>query len=382
MPEIARADVVGSLLRPAELQAARRALNEGKITPHEMRAVEDRVVREHIALQEAVGLDVISDGEARRTNWIASISILDSSYKAPMGGFHMCGDVRPPAWFDYWRTNAGAASRIPLGGWIALDGPLTHERDLTGDEFGFLKQNTGLRAKYTFPAPSYHRVFWDPIISREIYPTVDDFLVAVRDFIREHVVERAIQLGCDYIQMDAPNYGQSYTDPEVMEAMEKDGHDLAAELIGDAEIDNSVFEGISGVTRAIHICRGNGPGGTWSAAGGYDRFAAEAFPRLRNYDTLLLEYDTPRSGDFSPLAHVLPSQTVVLGLLTTKEGELEDAAQIQQRIQEASRYVPLERLALSTQCGFASAGAGNPVTPQQQEAKLRRVVEVARKVWG
>ena len=109
--------------------------------------------------------------------------------------------------------------------------------------------------------------------------------------------------------MDAPNYGQSYTDPEVMAAMEKDGADLAAELIGDAEIDNSVFEGISGVTRAIHICRGNGPGGSWSATGGYDRFAPQAFPRLSNYDALLLEYDTPRSGDFSPLQHVLPSAT-------------------------------------------------------------------------
>jgi 5-methyltetrahydropteroyltriglutamate--homocysteine methyltransferase len=164
--------------------------------------------------------------------------------------------------------------------------------------------------------------------------------------------------------------------------MEKDGHDLAAELIGDAEIDNSVFEGVTGVTRAIHICRGNGPGGSWSATGGYDRFAAECFSRLGNYDALLLEYDTPRAGDFSPLQHVLPTSDVVLGLLTTKEGELEDAALIEQRIREASQYVPLERLALSTQCGFASAGAGNPLSTEQQSAKLRRVVEVARKVWG
>jgi len=383
MPATARADVVGSLLRPPELQEARRALGEGRISPEEMRAVEDRIVRAHVALQEETGLDVVSDGEARRTNWIASISLLDRSYKAPMGGFHLRPEVRPPAWFDYWRTVQGEkASRMPLGGWIALDGPLTFERDLVGDEFGFLKQHTRFRAKYTFPAPSYHRVFWHPEVSKPFYPTADDFLAAVRDFIREHVIERAIALGCDYIQMDAPNYGQSYTDPEVMEAMAKDGHDLAAELIGDAEIDNSVFEGVTGVTRAIHICRGNGPGGTWSAAGGYDRFAAEAFPRLRNYDTLLLEYDTPRAGDFSPLQHVLPSATVVLGLLTTKEGALEDAAQIEQRIREASRYVPLERLALSTQCGFASAGAGNPLTPEQQQAKLRRVVEVARRVWG
>jgi 5-methyltetrahydropteroyltriglutamate--homocysteine methyltransferase len=381
-PPIARADVVGSLLRPPVLQEARQKLDEGKISDAEMKAVEDAVIAEHIALQEAAGVDVVSDGEARRTNWIASISMMSSSYRAPMRGFHMRSGVKHPAWFDYWRTNDGGRATIQLPGWNVLDQPLTLDRDLVGDELGYLKQQTHKRTKYTFPAPSFHRIFWDKEISGHLYATVDEYLVAIRDFIREHVIERAIALGCDYIQMDAPNYGQSYTDPDVMAAMEKDGHDLAAELIGDAEIDNSVFEGIGGVTRAIHICRGNGPGGSWSAAGGYDRFAAEAFPRLTNYDALLLEYDTPRSGDFSPLQHVLPTTDVVLGLLTTKEPDLEDAALIEQRIREASKYVPLERLSLSTQCGFASAGAGNPLTSQQQEAKLRRVVEVARKVWG
>jgi 5-methyltetrahydropteroyltriglutamate--homocysteine methyltransferase len=381
-PPIARADVVGSLLRPPVLQEARQKLDEGKISDAEMKAVEDAVIAEHIALQEAAGVDVVSDGEARRTNWIASISMMSSSYRAPMRGFHMRSGVKHPAWFDYWRTNDGGRATIQLPGWNVLDQPLTLDRDLVGDELGYLKHQTHKRTKYTFPAPSFHRIFWDKEISGHLYATVDEYLVAIRDFIREHVIERAIALGCDYIQMDAPNYGQSYTDPDVMAAMEKDGHDLAAELIGDAEIDNSVFEGIGGVTRAIHICRGNGPGGSWSAAGGYDRFAAEAFPRLTNYDALLLEYDTPRSGDFSPLQHVLPTTDVVLGLLTTKEPDLEDAALIEQRIREASKYVPLERLSLSTQCGFASAGTGNPLTSQQQEAKLRRVVEVARKVWG
>jgi len=381
-PPIARADIVGSLLRPPVLQEARHNLNEGKISDADMQTVEDKVVLDHIRLQEASGVDIISDGEARRTNWIASLSITDRSYRSPMGGFHMRTDVKAPAWFSYWRTNQGGTSRILLPGWTVLDQPLTFERDLVADEYSFLKQHTSRRTKYTFPSPSYHRIFWDEMASGHVYPDVDAFLIAIRDFIRTHVIERAIALGCDYIQMDAPNYGQSYTDPEVMEAMRKDGHDLEAELIGDAEIDNSVFEGITGITRAIHICRGNGPGGSWSATGGYDLFAPQAFPRLTNYDALLLEYDTPRAGDFSPLAHVLPSATVVLGLLTTKEPELEDAALIELRIREASKHVPLERLTLSTQCGFASAGAGNPLTVEQQSAKLRRVVEVAKKVWG
>ena len=380
MPSTARADTVGSLLRPPYLQEARQALTEGKSTDAAVRAVEDRAVLEAIALQEAVGLDVISDGEARRTNWIASIGVT-AGYKAPLGGF-VGKTIAAPTWMSFWRNSRGERSPFQLRAWPVICEPLSVQRDIVADEYGFLKAHASRRTKYTFPAPSYHRVFWNEEFSRDVYPTVDDFLVAVRDYIREHVIERAMALGCDYVQMDAPNYGQSYTDAEVMAVMAAEGHDLKAELIADAEIDNSVFEGIAGVTRALHVCRGNGPGGTWSAAGGYDSFAAAMFPRLTNYDSLLLEYDTPRAGDFSPLKNVLPSATVVLGLLTTKEGLLEDAALIEQRIREASRYVPLERLALSPQCGFSSAGAGNPLTPAEQEAKLRRVVEVARKVWA
>lgn len=135
------------------------------------------------------------------------------------------------------------------------------------------------------------------------------------------------------------------------------------------------------MTRAIHCCRGNAPGGRWLANGGYDAIAGEVFPRLKSYDRLLLEYDTPRAGDFGPLRHVRPDTTVVLGLLTTKRGALEDAAAIEARMREATKLIPLERLALSPQCGFASGEAGNPLTPAEQAAKLRRVGEVARKVW-
>jgi 5-methyltetrahydropteroyltriglutamate--homocysteine methyltransferase len=157
---------------------------------------------------------------------------------------------------------------------------------------------------------------------------------------------------------------------------------MAKELVADAEIDNAVFEGIRGVTRAIHICRGNAPGGRWLANGGYERIAAQVFPRLTNYDRLLLEYDTPRAGDFSPLGQVGRDTVAVLGLLTTKSGQLEDAGAVEARIREASRQVPLERLALSPQCGFASGEAGNPLTPEEQQAKLTLVGQVARRVWG
>jgi methionine synthase II (cobalamin-independent) len=143
-----------------------------------------------------------------------------------------------------------------------------------------------------------------------------------------------------------------------------------------------LFDGVQGVTRALHVCRGNGPGGIWSASGGYEPIARDAFERFSNLDTLLLEYDTDRAGDFTPLRHVRSDTNVVLGLLTTKRGDLEDAAGIEDRIRAATGYVPLERLALSPQCGFNSASQGNRLSAQEQAAKLRRVVEVARDVWG
>ena len=156
---------------------------------------------------------------------------------------------------------------------------------------------------------------------------------------------------------------------------------MAAELAADAEIDDSVFEGVSGVTRAIHICRGNAPGGRWLANGGYERLAADVFPRLTNYTRLLLEFDTPRAGGFAPLKEVRAETEVVLGLLTTKQGALEPADAVEMRVLEASKTVGRERLAISPQCGFASGEAGNPLTLSDQEAKLRLVAEVGRKLW-
>jgi methionine synthase II (cobalamin-independent) len=188
-------------------------------------------------------------------------------------------------------------------------------------------------------------------------------------------------MGCDYVQLDAPNYGMFHCDAEARAFFAAQGRDLAAELAFDVEIDNAVFAGISGITRALHVCRGNNAGGRWVANGGYEAVADALFPYLTNIDTLLLEYDTPRAGDFHPLRHVLPQHTVVLGLLTTKSPLLEDASAVEARLREASQSVPLERLALSPQCGFASVAAGNPLTPADQEAKLRLVSQIARRVW-
>jgi 5-methyltetrahydropteroyltriglutamate--homocysteine methyltransferase len=157
---------------------------------------------------------------------------------------------------------------------------------------------------------------------------------------------------------------------------------MAHELVADAELDNMVFEGLTGVTRAMHMCRGNAPGGMWAATGGYEVISSEVFPRLTSFDRLLLEYDSDRAGGFGPLADVLPHHQVVLGLVTTKDGTVENADDVVARIEEATEHVPLERLAVSPQCGFASGEIARTMTLDEQEAKLRLVGEVARRVWG
>jgi len=376
-----RADVVGSLLRPETLRLARQGAREGRVTPEALRAAEDRAVREAIALQEGAGLDVITDGELRRSSWVITIPLReDAAGRPPLGGFEFL--PADPGWWSLWKEPDGRRAQVwtnPTRPFITR--PIEVTRDVVSDEYAFLKANARARSKFTIPSPSWHRIFWHPEYSRAAYPTPEDFLRAIAGYLREQVVPRIIALGGDYIQMDAPNYAQWHVDGENRAAFEVWGHDMAAELVADAEIDDTVFEGVRGVTRAIHICRGNAPGGRWLANGGYERIAAEVFPRLTRYDRLLLEYDTPRAGDFGPLRYVRPEATVVLGLLTTKQGELEDAALVERRIREAARQVPLERLALSPQCGFASGEAGNPLTPSQQEAKLRRVGTIARRVW-
>jgi 5-methyltetrahydropteroyltriglutamate--homocysteine methyltransferase len=381
---IARADVIGSLLRPDYLQAARKAAREGTGSAEAARAAEDRAIKEAIALQESAGMDAVTDGEFRRMSFIATIGVRDAEL-GPLTGFKTL--VTEAEWTSLWKYLDGS-----FGGLTQPDDPTKArrsivvdkvgvKRDIVADEFLFLKKHTKKAiAKYTFPAPSWHRIAWDPKHSRDAYPTANEFLIAMRDYIRD-VVKKLIDAGCEYIHMDAPNYAQWHTDPKIRAAFESWGHDMDTELIEDAEIDNSVFDGITGITRAIHLCRGNAPRGRWLATGGYEAIAERFYPLLTNYDTMLLEYDSPRAGDFTSLKHVRPDTTVVLGLVTTKDGKLEDPAAVEARIHEAAKFVPLERLALSPQCGFASGEYADTMTPVQQEAKLRLVSDVVRRVW-
>jgi 5-methyltetrahydropteroyltriglutamate--homocysteine methyltransferase len=380
-PAIARSDVVGSLLRPDYLRQARRAAREGTLSADALRAVEDRAVSEAIALQESAGLDVITDGEMRRNSWVVTIPLREEGVPhAPLAGFEFL--PADPGWWSLWKEPDGRRAQV----WTSATRPfvvrrLEVVRDIVAEEYVFLKAHARVRTKFTIPAPSWHRIFWHPVHSREAYPTAEDFLAAMAAYLREHVVDKIVALGGDYIQMDAPNYAQWHVDAGNRAAFESWGHDMAAELAADAEIDDTVFAGVRGVTRAMHVCRGNAPGGRWLADGGYERIAEVMFPRLANYDRLLLEYDTPRAGGFAALAHVRPTTHVALGLFTTKRGALEDVAAVEARVREASRTIPLERLAVSPQCGFASGEAGNPLTFAEQAAKLHAVAHTAHRLW-
>ena len=307
--EVAHAEVVGSLLRPAYLREARQGVRAGRVSDAELRAAEDRAVLEAITLQEALRLDVITDGEMRREGWSVPLRAALSGFTAFPGG----SGYR-------WRTGDPAQGLVRDDrdrAWPFVTAPVQVRYDVAQAEYPFLHAHAHRRTKYCLPAPSYYRTNWHEARSRAVYPTVEEFLTTIRDYTHQ-VVRDVVAMGCDYVQLDAPNYGRA-CDPEFQMLMQTQHRSGAiADLRFDAALDSSVFDGISGITRAIHICRGNSAG-AWNAQGGYDAIATDLFPRL-NVDVLLLEYDTPRAGDFGPLRHVLPQHTVVLGLLTTKDG--------------------------------------------------------------
>jgi 5-methyltetrahydropteroyltriglutamate--homocysteine methyltransferase len=362
-----RAETVGSLLRPGPVMDAVRP--GSTVPPGPLAEILGEAVSRAIAVQEDAGLDIITDGEMRRLSWAQTPRYLDCFEAAPDGGPGL-----------NWRGGSGGPLPDIGRAFPAVVRPV-RDAARTGDmasEYAFLAERARTRTKYSMAAPSYHRRYWSERYSAAAYGSCEEFLTEIRDYERE-VIASLIALGCDYIQLDAPNYG-SLCDRETRGKMAREGRDAAAELAFDAELDSSLFDGISGVTRALHICRGNGPGGMWHSSGGYAAISGELFPRLR-FDRLLLEYDSGRAGGFEPLADVRPGTVVVLGLLTTKSGEPEAEAAISDRIAEAAEVKPLAELALSTQCGFASGAWGNPVTPEQQQAKLRLVADLAHRTW-
>ena len=368
---VPRADTVGSLLRDdAVVRAARRS------SPADSALLND-AVRDAIRLQEEVGLDVITDGEVRRVSWAQTPRFVDAFTTIAAGAGLGPLNWRGATQGRYGAPDSGSSPPPRYPAVIRRVSTAPRLGDMTA-EYSFLARYARARTKFTLPAPSYHRRYWSATHSVAAYSSCEEYLTEVRDYLRS-VVDRLVALGCDQIQLDAPNYG-SLCDPDTRAAMIAGGRDPDGELSFDAALDSSLFDGVTGVTTALHVCRGNGPAGAWHSAGGYGTISAALFPNL-TMDRLLLEYDSDRAGGFEPLRDVRESTVVVLGLLTTKSPRLEYEGDVLARISEAAQHKSLTELALSTQCGFASIPVANPITPAEQRAKLDLVVRLAHQVW-
>jgi 5-methyltetrahydropteroyltriglutamate--homocysteine methyltransferase len=357
-----RSDVVGSLLRPDYLKQARQRREAGELAPAAFKQIEDRAVDEAVELQTRAGLDVITDGEMRRYAFYGHF--IDA-----VEGFDKLG-----GWAIPFRDEQG--NELVLQRPVVVS-KLRRLRSMCSEEFSYLRARAGRPIKITLINAQQAAAYYDAEKSKGAYPTIDAYLADVVEILRAEV-EELVRLGCDYIQIDAPQYA-GLLDPAIREGYRKRGTDPERLLERCIELDNAVIGDHPGVTFGIHLCRGNNQS-KFYASGGYDPIAA-VFERTR-FQRFLLEYDDERSGGFEPLRHVPEDRTVVLGLVTTKKPALESKEELRRRIDEAARYVPLERLALSPQCGFASTEAGNLLTPADQAAKLALVAEVAREVWG
>jgi 5-methyltetrahydropteroyltriglutamate--homocysteine methyltransferase len=357
-----RSDTVGSLLRPAYLVEAREALAAGRLASAEFKRLEDRAVDEAVKLQEDAGLDVVTDGELRRYAFFGHL--VDA-----LEGFDKFG-----GWAIPFHDEAGG--ELVFKRPVVVD-RLRWRRSLCGEEFTYLRARATRPAKVTLISAQQAAAYYDPEKSSAAYPTRDAYLADVVDITRREI-EELVRLGCTYVQIDAPQYA-ALLDPELREGYRRRGSDPDRLIDACIEMDNTAIGRHSGVTFALHICRGNNQS-MFYASGGYEPIA-RVFGRSR-FQRFLLEYDDARSGGFEPLRAMPEDREVVLGLVTSKKPRLEPVEELRRRIDEAAKVVPLARLALSPQCGFASTMEGNRVTPEDQKRKLERVAETARLVWG
>lgn len=363
-----RADHVGSFLRPEKLTAAREKFSAKEISAEELRTVEDECIAEVVKQQENVGLKGITDGEFRRTffhvDFLEHLDGVDVSY----------GEFK-----SHFRKDDGTEVGFAPPT-MNVTGKIGHAKSIQGADFEFLKSKVSQTPKVCIPAPSMlHFRSGREGISSEVYPDLDKFYEDLSAAFNEEIKDLA-ERGCRYLQMDDTNLAY-LCDPEIRERTAARGDDpdalahLYCRMVNDAikgAPDDMVF--------SIHLCRGNFKS-AWVAQGGYEPVAEILFNEM-NIDGFFLEYDDERSGDFAPLRHMPKGKTVVLGLMSSKKSEVESADSIKTRIDEASKYVPLDQCALSHQCGFSSTAHGNDLSDRDQWLKLERCVEVAEDVWG
>jgi 5-methyltetrahydropteroyltriglutamate--homocysteine methyltransferase len=357
-----RSDVVGSLLRPAYLKEARENHALGKLTDAAFKQLEDRAVDEAVALQTRAGVEMITDGEMRRYAFYGHL--IDA-----VDGFDKFG-----GWAIPFRNEKGEELILPRP--VVLS-RLRRKRPMCAEEFTYLRARTHHPVKTSLISAQQGAAYYDGEKSKSAYPKIDLYLADLVDILREEV-EELIRLGCTYIQIDSPQY-TALLDPQLREGYRKRGNDPDRLLDLSIEMDNAVIGNHPDITFGLHLCRGNNQS-KFYAEGDYGPIT-KVFRQTR-FQRFLLEYDDERSGGFEPLRQVPEDRTVVLGLVSSKRAMLESKNELKHRIQAAAAFVPLERLALSPQCGFASTAEGNLLTSEDQQAKLRLVAETAQEVWG
>lgn len=356
-----RADQVGSLLRPSALAEARRQWKQGALAAAKLKEIEDRAILEAVRRQEAIGLQAVTDGEFRRDWWhLDFLSQLDGVTTKENPGPKFGGtDEQPPI--------------ATVTGKVGCDGPIMTEH------FAFLKSVAKATPKFTIPSPSMlHLRGGRNAISKETYPDLGEFWDDVASAYRKAIAHLAAA-GCTYLQLDDTAFAY-LCDPKIRETCRRNGDDPAALPQRYADTINAALEGRPpGMSVTLHTCRGNFKS-AWVAEGGYDPVAKAMFSA--NVDGFFMEFDSARAGTFEPLKALPKGKKVVLGLVTTKVGEIEDKAALKRRIAEAAKFAPLEDLCLSPQCGFSSTHHGNALSEDDQWRKLELIVETAREVWA
>ena len=362
-----RADHIGSLLRPRELLQFR---GSERLDRDQLRALEDKHILGILQRQKDLGFKIFTDGELRRLNFM-------SDFNDAVEGIDQSDNL-----LRSWQAGAaGTSTQVSRVPGIVV-GKIKQTRRLTQHELAYMKQHSPGDIKITLPtANQFPAIYYKKGISDKVYPSHSDFLWDIVPIIKSEI-QALVSEGAHYVQIDAPRYSY-YIDPKWRDYIKNDmGLDPDAALDEAISVDNASLEGAKrdGVMLAIHLCRGNNRS-QWYAQGGYDAIAEKLFAQL-HVDAFLLEYESERAGSFEPLRFVPRDKTVVLGLVSSKLPEIESQDQLKRRIDQASKYVPLDNLAISPQCGFASTMEGNLLTEDEQWRKLKLVVDTATQVWG
>ena len=375
-----RNDVVGSLLRPVRLKEARVSYDEGKQSLARLRGVEDECIREAVRLQQEAGLDVVTDGEFRRLNF-------QDSFGESISGFDTA-----PSTVKFYENRVEGSN--PLQRWqipdsgehkasaVAQRRPAVQKlrllRNAPLEEYRFVSQVAQRPAKVTLIGPDRISQRFDWQNSTAVYSSMDEFMADVVKMERE-IIAGLVNAGCRYVQIDAPGY-TAYVDGPSLAALQARGENPKENFNRSLAADNAIIDGFDNVTFGIHLCRGN-QRSMWHREGTYDEIAERLLNDLK-HDRFLFEYDTPRAGGFEPLRFLPKGKMIVLGLVSTKVPQLETVAELKRRIDQASRYAPLEQIAISPQCGFSSDVVGNLLSEDDQKRKLALVAETSRQVWG